>query len=579
MPKDNVISVYRDGKPELYQVHPDVARTFQALDKESVNALTELLSYPASWLRAGATLTPEFIARNPLRDQFSAFVYSKYGFVPGVDLVRGVFELAGKTDVYWDWKKGGGDHSMLVSMDRSYMQDQLVDVLQKYPVQNLIRNPIEGLRVLSELGEAGTRIGEFRKGILEEGRTKEGIQQAGFAAREVTLDFARKGASGKVMNAITAFWNAGLQGQDKMVREFIENPAGMAWKTAVAITLPSVLLAIANHDDPRYKDLPQWQKDTFWIIPTDSTIYRIPKPFELGILFGSVPERITHYLLDQDPHSFDGILKSIYQAGMPGFFPTAAIPIMENWANRSTFFNRPIVPQNRTDLLSEYQYGPYTSETAKAIGKVLGKLPWMDTLPVASPAKIENLIFGWTGGLGRYAMNLSDISLEAAGIVKQDYEKPAKTLADYPLIKAFVVRYPSASTENITRFYDDYEKVTKRINSFKAMQKEGRFDEAMKIMEGGDLENLNGTYQALKNIHSMVDAVTINPMMKPEEKREFTDILYMQMTDIAKAGNQHIDAIKEMEKQIKKERATEPIVPEAKVIPKPSQQGSVIFGN
>jgi hypothetical protein len=171
MPKENVISVWRKGKQTLYEVLPDVARTFQALDKENVNLITKLLSYPASWLRAGATLTPEFIGRNPIRDQFSAFVYSKYGFVPGVDLLRGIFNLAGKTDTYWDWKKGGGDHAMLVSMDRAYMQDKLADVLQKYPVRNLIKNPIEALRVLSELGEAGTRIGEFRKGIKKKGRT------------------------------------------------------------------------------------------------------------------------------------------------------------------------------------------------------------------------------------------------------------------------------------------------------------------------------------------------------------------------------------------------------------------------
>jgi hypothetical protein len=574
MPKENVITVYRNGEKELYQVHPDVARTFQALDKESVGLLEKALSYPASWLRAGATLTPEFIARNPVRDQFSSFLYSKYGFIPGVDLVRGIFNLAGKTDLYWNWKKGGGDHSMLVSMDRSYMQDQLSDVLQKYPVKNLIRNPIEGLRVLSELGEAGTRIGEFRKGLIVEGATKEGIQQAGFAAREVTLDFARKGAAGKAMNMITAFWNAGLQGQDKMIREFHENPLGMAWKTAAAITLPSVLLAIANHDDPRYKDVPQWQRDLFWIIPTDSAIYRIPKPFEIGILFGSVPERIVNHILDDDSHAFDGMLDSILRAGTPSVVPTAAVPIMENWANRSAFFDRPIVPQNRTDLLNEYQYGPYTTETAKAIGRVLGRLPWMDELPISSPAKVENLIYGWTGGLGRYALSIADMSLEAAGVVKPEYEDPAKTLADMPLIKAFVVRYPSASTENITRFYDDYEKVTKRLNSFKAMQKEGRFDEAMRIMEGGSLENLNGTYQALRNVHSTIDAVTANPLMKPDEKREFTDILYMQMTDIAKTGNQYIDQIREMEKQMKKDRETElKAAPESRVIPMSSRKG------
>ncbi|OPY16379.1 MAG: hypothetical protein A4E69_00249 [Syntrophus sp. PtaB.Bin138] len=553
-PKDNVITVYRDGKPELYQVHPDIARTFQALDKESVNTITKLLSYPASWLRAGATLTPEFISRNPLRDQFSAMIYSKYGFVPGVDLARGIFNLAGKSEIYWDWKKGGGDHSMLVSMDRAYLQNQLADVLQKYPVRNLIKNPIEALRVLSELGEAGTRIGEFGKGIQKEGSTKEGIQAAAFASREVTIDFARKGAAGKAMNMITAFWNASLQGNDRMIRAFIEDPSGAAWKTAVAITLPSILLAIANNDDPRMKDVPQWQKDLFWIVPTENALYRVPKPFEMGIIFGSIPERITRYILDQDPHAFDGLLESLSRAGMPGFIPTGALPLIENITNHSFFFDRPVVPQNKTEMLSEYQYGPYTTETAKAIGKVLGKLPWANE--GFSPAKIENLVYGWTGGMGRYALNLADASLEAAGVVKPEYEAPAKALADYPLIKAFVVRYPSASTENITRFYDNYDQIQKRINTYKALAEEGRFDEMQKIVEGGSIENLNGFRASLRNIHNMVDSVTINPTMKPEEKREIIDILYMQMTDIAKAGNELVDTIREVEKQAREDMKT-----------------------
>jgi hypothetical protein len=92
--------------------------------------LTRLLSYPAKWLRAGATLTPEFIARNPARDQFTAFVYSKYGFMPGYDLSKGIFHAIKKDDLYWKWKISGGEHSMLVSMDREYLQKSLDKVLR-----------------------------------------------------------------------------------------------------------------------------------------------------------------------------------------------------------------------------------------------------------------------------------------------------------------------------------------------------------------------------------------------------------------------------------------------------------------
>ncbi len=557
-PKDDVISVWTRGKQELYEVHPDIARAFKALDKEASHTLIRLLTYPSSWLRAGATLTPEFIGRNPLRDQFSAFVYSKYGFAPGIDLARGIFHLTGRDDMYWEWKKGGGDRSMLVSMDRDYLQNSLGDLLQKYPVRNLVRNPVEALRVLSELGEAGTRIGEFAKGMAKEGRGKEAVLSAAFASREVTLDFSRIGAKTKAVNQIIAFWNAQLQGMDKMVREFRENPLPTTARTMAAITLPSILLAIANHDDPRVKEVPQWEKDLFWLVPTENHVWRIPKPFEIGILFGSIPERITRFILDEmDPEAFSKLPDSVYRAAAPGMVPTAAIPIMENWANKSTFFDRPIVPQNRTELLPEYQYGPHTTETAKELGKILGRIPWMEEVMPTSPAYIENMVRGWTGGLGMYALKIADASLRAAGVIKRDFEPPASTLSDIPFIKAFHVRYPSAQAESIRTFYENYKRVDQTVKTAKALlNKENKPEEALRLLEGGNIENMKGIYDSLTNIHNMIDMIYINPQMRPEEKREFIDILYTQMIQIAQAGNQAFKLIERQREEMERARRT-----------------------
>jgi hypothetical protein len=55
-----------------------------------------------------------------------------------------------------------------------------------------------------------------------------------------------------------------------------------------AITLPSILLYLSNREDPRWQEIPRWQKDLFWIVFTDDHIYRIPKPHSAGIMFGSV---------------------------------------------------------------------------------------------------------------------------------------------------------------------------------------------------------------------------------------------------------------------------------------------------
>ena len=56
--RENILSVYRDGKTERFQLEPELYRAALTLDKESANIITKLLSFPASWLRAGATLSP-----------------------------------------------------------------------------------------------------------------------------------------------------------------------------------------------------------------------------------------------------------------------------------------------------------------------------------------------------------------------------------------------------------------------------------------------------------------------------------------------------------------------------------------
>jgi hypothetical protein len=563
-PKENMISVWKDGDRTLYQVSPDISRTFQALDRESMSGLMRLLSVPASWLRAGATLTPEFIGRNPIRDQFSAFVYSKYGFIPGFDLARGVFHLAGKDQLYWDWKKGGGDHSMLVSLDRKYLQERLGEVIQGYPVWKLVKNPVEALRVISELGEAGTRLGEFTKGVKKEGQTKAGIQEAAMASREVTLDFARAGAQGRAVNAIIAFWNANVQGTDKMIRAFKENPVETTVKTMAAITLPSVLLAWANHDDPRYKEIPQWQKDLFWIVLTKDNIYRIPKPFELGIIFGSAPERMVDYIMTQDPEAFDELGKSLARGASPGMVPTYMVPFIENWANKSMFFDRAIVPRGRDELMPEYQYGPHTSEGAKILGHFLGRLPFgkMWEEQVVSPAKIENLVQGWTGGVGRYVMMLRygkaaskvGISPEKIGILESSKgEEPTKTLADIPFIKAFAVRFPSGQAESIQKFYDNYDKASQVIKTAtELIKREFNPDMAAKLLLENDLVKLDGHREAMSNIRNMIEATYYNPEMTGDEKREFIDIMYMQMIAISQNGNQIVKDVQKAAEEMKK---------------------------
>ncbi len=316
-PSGNVISVLINGKKQYYEVDPAIYKAMTSTDAEATNWVIKMLSYPTRTLRAGAILTPEFMMKNPARDTISAYVYSNYGFLPIRDHIKSVSALLGKTDEYWLWRLGGGDHSMMVSLDRKYLTKSFDEIVQQHNFTDYV-NIMDVLRKGSELSE---KINRLPEAILALRAGKSPITAA-FAAREVTLDFAKGGHVGRSLNMIIAFWKAWALGWEKMILEFKNKPTQMATKVTIGITLPSVILWMVNHDDPRWKEIPQWQKDLFWIVMTKDKIWRIPKPFELGILFGSTVERYLDYLDSKDPEGMKQLAKNLFWTQAPGIFPT-----------------------------------------------------------------------------------------------------------------------------------------------------------------------------------------------------------------------------------------------------------------
>ena len=533
---NNMLTVNFGDKQKTFQVEPRLFQTLQGLNVEDLGLMVKIASFPAKLLRAGATLTPDFSIRNPLRDQWTAFIYSKYGFVPGYDFVRGVFELFKKGDAYKLWRMGGGEHSMMVSLDRDYLQNNFDDIVRTKGGKafQYVKDPIELLRVLSETGEKATRLGEMIRAIESSADPIEGA----YSSREVTLDFARMGSKAKAINALIAFFNANVEGMDRLARNFKDYPARTSFRILVSITLPSILLYLLNRDDPRWKELPQWQKDLFWIVFTKDHIIRIPKPFEIGILFGSVPERIMEYMDSEDPEVFDQLKKSVVEGATPGFIPTGLLPIIETISNYSFFLERPIVPRGKEDYPAEAQYGTYTSQTAKELGKIMQ----------FSPSKIDNIIQGYTGGLGRYAVNVIDKVLIGVGKIETPPE-PAKGIEDYPVAKAFTVREPvGSSSESVNRVYNLYSKVIGDRNYFNKLKKDEKFEEAEMFLNKSEnimfapfLTKVIGDFSDINQARDMIrDSKTLTP----EEKKERIKELDVLQTEIAQETLKIIKEIK-----------------------------------
>jgi hypothetical protein len=542
------IVAYEDGKRVIYKVPEAVSTAINALDRESAGLLLKILAAPASALRAGATLTPDFIVRNALRDQSSAFVFSKNGYVPVVDLMRGFGSLMKKDTSYWEWMKAGGMNAHMTAIDDTYIKSNVWGLDKETGFISKVRNPVKSvvqlLRVSSELIENGTRLGEFKK-ARSSGKSEK---QSAYESREVTLDFARMGAKTKSVNMITAFWNAHVQGLDRARRAFQDDPVGTTAKVGASITLPSVALWWANHDDPRWKEIPRWQKDLFWIVMTDDNIYRIPKPFELGMVFGSLPERALEAFFTENPKAMQGFGEAMMNAFTPGIIPTFATPVVSHYANKNTFTGFPIIPRAKENVLPELQYSDYTSETAKMLGKLVGYMPVIGDTSASSPAVIENYISAWSGNLGRYSLNLADEALLRAGVTKIK-EKPTTPLAAKPVIRAFMIRYPGASAQSIQDFYDNHNHAEKIYNSMKLIKKTDGDKAAQEFAKENPSElrafsQLKKTKKAMGAMHKMIDAIEINPKIKPDEKRQMIDSVYYKMINSAKYGNEILEKIK-----------------------------------
>lgn len=477
IPKGNVVSYFDNGKEKFMQLSPNMYKALTGLDEVSSSMLVKLVSTPSSWLRWGATTTPEFILRNMFRDQFTAYMQTNVGFRPFFDPMLAISDIVGKTDIYYEWLASGGSQSGFVELSRSSVKETYENIMKD-------KSKLRHLNIVSDLSEASKIMEQATRLAIYKSSKKTGGTDIGSAylSREGTIDFARRGSQMKDINSMIAFFNANIQGFDKTIRTAKQDPFGWTIKGITSMTIPTILLHLINKDNERYKEIPQWQKDMFFIIPYENAFIRVPKPFVQGQIFSSIPERFLEYLDEKNPEAFEGLVKNILVSAFPfeedpavAFLPTIIKPIIEISTNHSFFLDRDIVPRAKQDLLAEEQYGKYTGEFAKELGKIIN----------VSPSKIEHIVKGYFGGMGGYGLEGADWTTrffrELAGIETEGV-RPYE-LGDIPGVRGFIVRPPESSPQSLEDFYRYMNKYGKAYKTYQAYIKEGKIKEAENIAD------------------------------------------------------------------------------------------------
>ena len=536
-PRDpGVVSFMRAGKVNYRRVNdPLLLRSLTALNPTQIAGIMNLLRFAKRTLTTFVTLDPAFMLANAIRDTLSAWVTTDTGLRPGFDTVNGFVKAVRESPELVSIMAAGGGaagyYRTTAEGVRAALHERLPGVVDRRTIVDSAKKAWRLYQRIGAASEQANRIAIYDR-MLARGATKaEAIHQS-----QDLLNFGMRGdfAVMRFLAETVPFMNARLQGLYRLGRGAVEHPIGFTLKGAVITAATMALLAV-NSEDDRYRDLPEWDKDTYFHIWVGGEHFRIPKPFEVGAIFATVPERIVNLWLGNDT-------SKVFAKRMLAMFtdtfalnptPQLFAPIVEQWANRDMFLDRPIVSQSLQDLRpSAQQFTPRTSTTAKLVGAVLPEAAG----PLASPVRIEHAVNGYFGTIGSYILAASDAVLDAA---MDKPSAPAKRIDQLPVVRRFYRDDPALTSKWINEFYDLRAEVDGLYRSLNAMKRRGDGVEAMaftkehfdKLRLRPGMEN---AYQALLKIGQYEKAIYADRRMTADEKRVVLDQLTARRLDMVK---------------------------------------------
>jgi hypothetical protein len=526
----DTVSVKENGVTKFYEL--DDPLLFEAFKGLNVPRMpwVQILAKPADILRNFVTKDPGFILANIMRDSVSAWVTSGSDMKPVVDSFKQFGKiLAGQSPEAVAMAKAGlGGYEFKGSLQDS------VDSFEKAlraktgtrTKTEKVLLPVTALWDMLEQGsnasDMATRAEIYKRVLAETGNEAEAL----FQASEV-MNFSRKGnfAVMQILTAVVPFMNARIQGMDVLYRSGFGQAANAnkekMQKAFIVRSMAILGMTMAYwamvHDDDEYKRLTKEERDGYWIVPGltfNDKPFRFPIPFEIGVVFKVFPERILEYTMGQDTEKDfrESITRNIVDTLKFNPIPQALIPIYENISNHSFFTGEKIVGRGLEDVAKPLQYTASTSLFARELGEATGM----------SPIQIENVIRGYTGTMGMYAVNLLDSFFST-----QDDPVKATTRAEQlPVIKRFF----ASDSGTVAQYYDlkdEVDEVVRTVN-FLSLNNPDKLEAYLKDNENTYMlkDFVSSIEKDMKQIREYRNAVNADKDMSGDEKRTILDELH-----------------------------------------------------
>jgi hypothetical protein len=396
------------------------------------------------------------------------------------------------------------------------------------------------------------------------------IPESVWQAQDVTLPFARRGAMKglKTVSQITPFFNATLKGWDKTFRLFRGDPeknavpavAQSMLALGTAITAPTLALWNINKDNSEYWDRPLWERNLFWLVPkAEGGFWRVPKPFELGYIFASIPERAL------DAAAKSGAIESASEEGsdvvgdvsstikdfaknaVTGTVPIPAglQPFVEIATNRDLFRWRAIEPEYLKTRPAGERYTVRTPILARSIADVINQAPGPDI----SPLKIEAMLNSLGGATARRAMQAVDVvGANSDRLTPASRKTTEERIADVMGLARFNTQsYDIGEIEyqayNMLKRSSDFTAQYNRmqrsgVSRFLVQEYKKEYEDELKIAR-----SLKSLYGQMRNLRTKRNEILNNERLSDESRRRQLDRLKESGRTLGARAFQRIDRV------------------------------------
>ena len=387
---------------------------------------------------------------------------------------------------------------------------------------------LKWLERANQASENAMRLAAYQA-MIESGKSRK---QSASLAKNVTVNFNRKGEFGRTANALWLFFNPNVQGPASLAHALFKGKHKyQAWSFIGAmggIAYLTAMMAMGD-DDKSYLEMSDYDRARNLLFKVGDGFFKLPVAYGLGFFtnlgrgfaeaqqnddWGKLPWQIAASFVEEFTPFGASVAGKGPDSGQMifGALPTA-IQIAAAPAFNITTFGSELMPENKNDKFQPDREKMHRSTRGTLFDGLAGalKTAGMDV----SPETLKHLWNAGTGGTGKFITDsASAIYLSSSGAELE--------VADMPIVRDF---YKVPDIRGVrARYYEAREEVDRALADYERSRRSGQFDTMREVMN--DQRELIVSARIarrwdklIKSIRDREDAVRLSGKYTPAEER------------------------------------------------------------